>query len=242
MIRFITTLLLMFVTSLAHATYCPDGTLIASHPNRDCNYVPSTPAAAPTTSISDAHARAAARADAAAQATAQQRQQQSSSMSNASPSSAAMDDHSSSSFKALALSLPTAAFTPPMPIDASDCTNTTQRADAQLWNGFSQASAARSTDTCTLIKLHNAYLAECQYASAKQVKDLLTAKLLPGFKPADRPAFDMSENECRAWNTPAPPRLPEAVNLVAAAPAPAACVPTKHRKHSMRRHVKVCAK
>lgn len=135
-------------------------------------------------------------------------------------------DNSSSSFRALALSLPAAAFTPPLPMGDGNCTNTEQDAGAGGWNFASYASAKQSTDNCVAIKLHDAYLRECQYASAKQIKDRLAAKVLPGFTPSARVALDLTERECRDLQAPVLP--PPAPANVVYQPAPVrACVVQK---------------
>lgn len=138
------------------------------------------------------------------------------------------NDNSSSSFRALALSLPTAVFTPPLPMDTSECAETVQSAGGLFWNGFTKADAARTTDKCTIIRLHNAYLDECQYASAKQVKDRLMVKLLPDFVPSTRVALDLTEGECAKLKLPLPSAIPgDRINFIVDAPPAVCAMPIK---------------
>lgn len=233
-------LALFAVSAAANATYCPDGSLIASHPNGDCSKSNTPPTSNHSKSSSDANAAAKAGAWSGSKSSAAGGAGGSSNVS--APSSATStnegntnslgaigNDNSSSSFRALAVSLPTAVFTPPLPMSDGNCTNVDQDAGAVGWNFASKASAHQSTDHCVLIKLHNSYLAECQYASAKQIKDLLTAKLLPGFKATDNGMVDLATDACRALLAPVPPTPPTVVNVLQALPPSCPAPVVAHR-------------
>lgn len=90
-----------------------------------------------------------------------------------------------------------------------------QTADAQLWSGFSQARAETDPTDCTLIQLRNAKVETCQYATAKQVEDLMLAKHLKDFKPNAGVAFtDYNEKDCAVLKAPPVEKKVEAVNFV----------------------------
>lgn len=113
------------------------------------------------------------------------------------------------------------AFTPPMAPIAGCAPVITQEA-ASGWlivGGASKASAKTDPTDCTLIALRNAKVDQCQYASAKQIEDLLTAKLLPGFKPSTVEFADLAPAACAALK--APPKPEPEVRYVTAFPPPA---------------------
>ena len=164
-------------------------------------------------------------------------QSQSQGLTNMSPSTSSINDLSSSTARSLSLFLPPPVFTPPMAkIDCASA-HIKQSADAQLWSGFSQARAETDPTDCTLIQLRNAKVETCQYASAKQIEDLMVAKHLKGFKPnADVVFTDYSEKECAVLKAPRV-EPPQAINFIAAEPPKAECkaevVPMKRAKHRL---------
>lgn len=120
------------------------------------------------------------------------------------------------------------AFTPPMAPITGCAPLVTQEATSGwlIVGGLSTASGKTDPTDCTLVALRNAKVDQCQYASAKQIEDLLTAKLLPGFKPSAADGFaDLDARACAALK--APPKPEAEVRYVAAfqppASAPAAC-------------------
>lgn len=115
------------------------------------------------------------------------------------------------------------AFTPPMAPIAGCAPVITQEA-ASGWlivGGASKATGKTDPTDCTLIAIRNAKVEACQYASAKQIEDLLTTKLLPGFKPSAAEGFaDLDTRACAALKAPPKPE-PEVRYVAAFPPAPA---------------------
>lgn len=137
------------------------------------------------------------------------------SLDNNSPSSSSLVDSSSVSSRSWSLFLPPPVFTPPMAKLDCPMAHITQRADAQLWSGFSQARAETDPTDCTLIQLRNAKVETCQYATAKQIEDLMLAKHLKDFKAnADVKFTDYSEQECAVLKTPAPPTIEKRAEIL----------------------------
>jgi len=66
------------------------------------------------------------------------------------------------------------------------------------WNFISVGKGQTDTTDCTLITLRNSKVEACQYASAKQIEDMLIAKYLPAFVPSAGTMRDMSTEECAA--------------------------------------------
>lgn len=122
----------------------------------------------------------------------------------------------------LSLALAPLAFTPQMaPVHVEGCApQITQHARGLLWGAGSDAGGTTDTSACTLLHIRNAKVEACQYGSAKQIEDLLVAKLLPGFVASPAGDFvDLSRQACAALK--APPVTPSGPqNLVAAAPEP----------------------
>lgn len=135
------------------------------------------------------------------------------------------NDSSSSSFRALALSLPTPVFTPPMPISGCPNANVSQDAVGVAWGLFSHASGTINTDPCTAIIIYNALLAQCKWQSAQKVLNTLTVRVLPGYEPEKTGMLDLTVSECRSWNAPPPVVLlpPPAPNVVYVPSPPVAC-------------------
>lgn len=101
--------------------------------------------------------------------------------------------------------LPAPVFVPPMAKVECPSPTIRQSAFAIGWNFLSVSDSSTDTDSCTAITLYNAYVARCMYASAKQVQDLLAAKVLgAGFKPSDAFYLDLTAAECAALTGPAP--------------------------------------
>lgn len=118
-------------------------------------------------------------------------------------------DESKSSFKALALSLPSPVFTPPLPISGCPQANVDQSA-LSVAGGmlFSHAKGTVNTDNCTAIIIYNAFLAQCKYESAQQVLNSLTVKILPDWKPQNTVNIDLTTRECVELQKPIPPANP----------------------------------
>jgi hypothetical protein len=191
---------------------------------------PKPPAAAPAPAPA---AQAAAQAQAAAAATAAA--QASSTSSGAATAGNTLGDIAPSqlvggqavSSHAWSLFAQPPAFTPPMAPIAGCAPVITQEATSGwlILGGLSTATGKTDPTDCTLIALRNAKVEQCQYASAKQIEDLLTAKLLPGFKPG--PADGFTDLEPRACATLKAPPKPEAeiryISAFAPPTPPAAC-------------------
>lgn len=132
-------------------------------------------------------------------------------------------DNSSSSFRSVALALPSPAFTPPLPMASARCERAEQHARSVALGVATWADAVLDTDNCVALELHNRYIASCKYASAAQVEGLLTAKVLPGFKPGDASRLvDLTNAECTALK--APVLAPTALTLPPAVPTSMSCL------------------
>lgn len=119
--------------------------------------------------------------------------------------------------------LPSPVFTPPMArVDCPAGVDITNEAFSLGWSAVSAARGHTDNSACVLITLRNSYVDQCQYASAKQVQDLLTAKLLPGFKSSGTRYIDLTTTECAALKAPPMPVVvPPAPVVAPPAPAPA---------------------
>ena len=117
------------------------------------------------------------------------------------------------------LFLPPLAYVPPMAPIQGCAAKVTQSARGFAWGAYSDSGSSADTDACTLIAIRNAKVESCQYASAKQIEDLLTAKMLPAYKPTEVKFEDLSPKDCAATKAlpPAPPVPPSqpAVNYIA---------------------------
>lgn len=125
--------------------------------------------------------------------------------------------------------LPPLVHTPPLPLlPTSSCVNTHQESLGIVFGVVSKASADQTSDNCVAITLYNAAVATCRYASAKQIADLLTIKVLPGFHPPRASLIDYSPGECDALK-PAPPQVVRSYIEPACAPRRAATRTTCRR-------------
>lgn len=141
------------------------------------------------------------------------------------------DNSSGGSFKSNMWVLPAPVFTPPLPpIAGCPGANIEQFAAAVGWSFASIAKASVNTDNCTAITLYNSYVATCKWASAQQVLDLLSAKVLPGFQPSkDLGLVDLTPAGCTALLAPVVNNITNRYETFytppAPTPAPPACVP-----------------
>ena len=96
------------------------------------------------------------------------------------------------------------AFTPPMAkIDGcAPAITQSARSGWLLIGGASVADSKTDPTDCTLMLLRNAKVDACQYASAKQIEDLMIAKLLPDFKASAGAYPDLTPTECAAMKAP----------------------------------------
>lgn len=180
---------------------------------------PPTPSPQPTTSTSSAEAAAAAaaKAKAGASASAQQGQQQGQGQDQGQQQTGGtLSDSSSSSSRMYVL--PSPVFTPPMAAVQCPTPRIENRALSIGWGFLSVARGDTITDDCTAIAMRNAYVEQCQYASAKQVQDLLSARALPGFKASGTVYLDLTRAECDALR--APPPAPTEVRYITILPTP----------------------
>ena len=97
-----------------------------------------------------------------------------------------------------------------------------------LIGGASVADSKTDPTDCTLMLLRNAKVDACQYASAKQVEDLMIAKLLPAFKASAGTYPDLTPTECAAVKAPPKPAEVRYVSLY----APPECTPGKPEPRS----------
>lgn len=184
---------------------------------------PSDPPPAVTPTSTSSSAAVATSAATAQQAQGQQQQQGQGQGQSQSFTGGTMSDSSSSRFSAYALPAP--AFTPPMARVECPTPRIENRAISVGWGFVSAARGDTTTDDCTAIALRNAYVEQCQYASAKQVQDLLTARVLPGFKSSTVVYLDLTQGECTALKAPPLAPAPPQIIYVPAAAAPAASAP-----------------
>ncbi len=66
------------------------------------------------------------------------------------------------------------------------------------WSFISVGKGQTDTTDCTLLTLRNSKVDACQYASAKQIEDMMIVKYLPAFVPSANTMRDLSMEECRA--------------------------------------------
>lgn len=148
--------------------------------------------------------------------------------------SQSLTDSDRSSYRSWAVVLPMAPWMPPM--QKVECTLAQVRQTDEMvgWGAWRRADASTDTSDCTVIALRNAKVETCQYASAKQVEDLLLVKHLPAFSASDSTGYiDLTPTQCAALKAPPLPQLP--VSLVQVPqPEPRACVPRPKHDHKKR--------
>lgn len=154
-------------------------------------------------------------------------------------------DTSSNSSRAWSLFLPPPAWTPPMAPVSCPSANIEQGSTATFWNGFSNVTAKTDSSDCTLIQVRNAKVEACQFASAKQIEDLLVSKYLKNYQPSTVGMVDYTDKECAVLKLAAQPKPEPVVYPLApladkpAEPAPAA-KPTPCAKGQKRNSKGVC--
>lgn len=117
------------------------------------------------------------------------------------------------------LFFPPPAYTPPMAPIQGCAARVSQSSVYMGWGAYSKADSGANTDPCTLIAIRNAKVESCQYASAKQIEDLLTEQLLPSYKANSVKFDDLTPKECAAIKAPKPVPVPDTpVNLITDAP------------------------
>lgn len=148
--------------------------------------------------------------------------------------SQSLTDSDRSSYRSWAVVLPAAPWMPPMARVECASAQIDQSDQQVLWGAWRNAQAHTNTSDCTVIALRNAKVETCQYASAKQVEDLLLVKHLPAFSAADSSGYiDLTPTQCAALKAPPLPQLP--VSLVQVPqPEPRACVPRPKHDHKKR--------
>lgn len=94
--------------------------------------------------------------------------------------------------------LPGPVWTPPMAKVDCPTPKIENRSLAVGWGLFSIARGDTITDDCMGYLLHNTLIDQCQYASAKQVRDEMIKKLYPGFNPTkpNERLIDYTPDEC----------------------------------------------
>jgi hypothetical protein len=106
---------------------------------------------------------------------------------------------------AWSLSIAPPVFTPPMAAISGCSAQVTQQAMSVGWGFFSQASGTTDVSDCTLIAIRNEKVENCQYASAKQIEDLMLKRKLPDFVPSNVEMIDLTPKECHDIKHPPPP-------------------------------------
>ena len=242
--KFTLTIALLLATAPAWATYCADGSLIAAHPGGNCSVpIPApTPATPSTTSAANSSAITSSQAGAVSGAVSGSKSSATTGpvtasgsgvgyggaggaggTSSAQSSSAGganslgnvdSGNTTTTRLNAYAISLPAPVFVPPLPLSACPQASSEAHSWAFGWNLISKADAFTNTDACTLITVYNTLLQRCKWASARKVLNGLTKKALPDYAPESSVDLDLTEKECRDWQTPG----------VAAQAAPAAIV------------------
>jgi len=99
--------------------------------------------------------------------------------------------------------LPAPMFAPQLPAIESPCTNSSQHGFSFGWSLASGYEASSNTDNCVAIAMYNAAVKSCRYATAGQIMDRLTVKVLAGFEPAKQAdLIDLTQKECRDLREP----------------------------------------
>jgi hypothetical protein len=169
---------------------------------------PPEPKPSTSTSTSNANAGATAGAKAAAGATAAGGAAQASTGDASASNMLNVGGSTGDNYSSWAVALPFPAFTPPLPtLPVGSCLHTTQGSRQGGWNFAGAAEGEINPDKCILLTIYNAHVTSCRYSTAKQVLDLMTAKLLEGYVPFNQTLLDLSPTECVALNAvrnPAP--------------------------------------
>lgn len=129
--------------------------------------------------------------------------------------------------------LPAPVFTPPLAPVACPSARQDQMAVGILFNAFSYASSTSDSSDCTLIQMSNAMVEQCQYESARLLRERIVVKYLPDFKMAGSvvPTLDLSAEECRMLKAP-----PVPAPVVSYVTGPS-CEPQKIAKKDVRKTV-----
>jgi hypothetical protein len=114
--------------------------------------------------------------------------------------------------------MPAPVFTPPMITISCPQAAVNQEAFAVGWNFLSYAKSNIDPMECTLIQIRNAKVETCQYASAKQIEDMMVKRRLPDYVPNAVVMDDYTPAECKLLL--APPKIVPPVLYVPPAQAP----------------------
>lgn len=142
----------------------------------------------------------------------------------------------SSDYNAWSVVLPPLASTPPMAPIQGCAPEITQSAVGFFFGIFSDAKARTDPTDCTLIALRNTKFEQCQFASAKQIEDLMLLKKLPDFKPSPAAFVDYDQAACARIKNPPPAVAPvvkteyEVRYVYVDSPLPKAAQPKKKPK------------
>lgn len=139
-------------------------------------------------------------------------------MGNIAPSQSIGGDSVNS--KAWSLFLPPLAFVPPMSAIAGCAPEITQSSVGVAFGAYSAANGKTDPQDCTLIQLRNAKVDACQYASAKQIEDLMLMKKLPDYRPSITQYTDLEPRDCAAVKASAVAPNTTVVNFLADTPVP----------------------
>lgn len=152
----------------------------------------------------------------------------------------------SSSFRSNFYALPAPAYTPPMA--KVDCPAPRIENDAVSigWGLFSAARGRTTSDDCVLLTLSNAYIEQCQYLRAQEVRDAMVAIKLPGvtLSKGDERLINLSSEKCKALSMPPAPVTNNYYNDYSVHQPAAACpVPSKAKptKRVVKKPVKTCS-
>lgn len=218
---------LLALTGTAHATYCTNGAK---------DYPKCTPPVSNLPSNSSANSSSMAGAVAGAVATAGSTALGGAGGAATVAAGAAMGGSASTTGGDSNLwVMPAPVFTPPMITISCPQAAVNQEAFAVGWNFLSYAKSNIDPMECTLIQIRNAKVETCQYASAKQIEDMMVKRRLPDYAPNPVVMDDYTPAECRLLLAPPkiiPPVLyvPPVQTPVCPAPAPKAKVKSVPKK------------
>lgn len=134
--------------------------------------------------------------------------------------------------------MPAPVFTPPMITISCPQAAVNQEAFAVGWNFLSYAKSNIDPMECTLIQIRNAKVETCQYASAKQIEDMMVKRRLPDYVPNPVVMDDYTPAECKLLL--APPKSVPPVLYIPPVQAPVCPAPVVKPKAKAAAPKKVC--
>lgn len=206
---FVVAAVLALSSTAVQATYCKNGA--TNYPKCDNNTPPPPPA--PPTSTSNKQGQKQGQGQSQTSTSGATSGSSSGAAAGASAGSDVKVDSSDNSMyntRSWSLGLPPIAYTPPMQV-VPGCTYAQQGQSATgvLFGVFSHADSKYDTSDCFLIDRRNSLVQQCQYASARDIDNLLIAKYLSKYRykltvnedgsvSKDAPVFNLSASDCDA--------------------------------------------